>query len=256
MGAKKKQAGGQAAAGAAPKPEDSKAQVSGFKISATRTAKKEDIISSLSPLSFLEIAIDGDAVVVINIESRDISNNPYLFSILFLKPDSVELQYTYIPGMSPKKRKLDVIRYFINIATLLGTSYNIEMSKIYQLLENALGDMSEYVSLQYDTLFSLYDNTKGEIDQMRHELERLRESNKMLSRENYELKLTTDELRVRLTGLETYSDEVLGAKLQEWISEHQGEINVFEFAKVHKVSEGRIDDMLNKLVREGYMSSR
>ncbi|HII54256.1 TPA: hypothetical protein HA316_05465, partial [Candidatus Micrarchaeota archaeon] len=83
MGAKKKQARGPA--GAAPKPEDSKAQVSGFKISATRTAKKEDIISSLSSLSFLEIAIDGDAVVVINIESRDISNNPYLFSILFLK---------------------------------------------------------------------------------------------------------------------------------------------------------------------------
>ena len=52
-------------------------------------------------------------------------------------------------------------------------------------------------------------------------------------------------------------DELIGeikAKLQEWIADHNGEINVIEFSKVNKVPEAKIEQVLNRLVAEGYLS--
>ncbi len=42
-------------------------------------------------------------------------------------------------------------------------------------------------------------------------------------------------------------------RIQEWISDHQGAINVVEFAKYNRVPETRVEDLLNRLVRQGYL---
>ena len=76
---------------------------------------------------------------------------------------------------------------------------------------------------------------------------------KALGNRNFELKARNDELSLRLNELEALSDKALKAKVQEWIAEHDGEINVHEFAKVNKVIETRVEDALNKLVSEGYL---
>ena len=53
--------------------------------------------------------------------------------------------------------------------------------------------------------------------------------------------------------LEGLSEESLKAKLQEWVLEHNGSINISEFSKQYKVADTRIEKMLNKLVSEGYL---
>ena len=49
------------------------------------------------------------------------------------------------------------------------------------------------------------------------------------------------------------SEETLRTKLQEWISEHNGSISIPDFAKNYKVAEGRVEEILNKLVSEGFI---
>ena len=53
--------------------------------------------------------------------------------------------------------------------------------------------------------------------------------------------------------LEKVSDETLRTKIQEWIVEHNGSINVSEFARVYSTPETKVEEILNQLVSEGYL---
>ncbi len=233
-----------------------KPRVSGFKISAKRVGSLEEVFNVISKMTFLEIANEPDALVAINIESRDIQKNPHLFSVTYFRENKLEIMYTYLPGMSPKKRRLDMLKYFLNILTLVEDIYDVDNKQIYQLLEKAIEDMNEYVTADYEKLYSTYDNLKNEIDQLREKVKNLKEGNNNLAKENYELKARNDDLVLRVKELEAYSEDVLKTRIQEWITEHRGEINISEFSKVHKVPETRVEEILNTLVMEGYLQSR
>jgi len=231
-------------------------RVGGFRVEARRTGTQDDLFSSLSALSFLELAAEKDVIVAINVESRDIQKNPYLFSVVYFNPSKIEVLYSYVPGMSPKKRRLDILKYFFNLLTMIDAIYSVDDKQVYQLLEAAINDMNEYVTSDYDKLYSYYDNMKNEVGILQKKVSSLTVSNTQLSRENYDIKLANDELTLKLRELQTFSDDVLKLKVQEWISEHNGEINLSDFARVHNVSETRVEQMLNKLVTEGFLGLR
>ena len=86
-----------------------------------------------------------------------------------------------------------------------------------------------------------------------HYLVAYSETEQALSTKNYELKTQNDEMKLRISELEGLSDDILRSKLQEWIIEHNGSINIVEFSKLFKVSEARVEEMLNLLVNEGYL---
>ena len=115
-------------------PAQDVARVSGFKISAKRTGTNDQVLATLSGLSFLELAKESNSITAVNVESRDINKNPYLFSVAYFKDNRIEALYTYVPGMSPRKRRLDILRYILNLITLLQDSYKVEFTEIYQLV--------------------------------------------------------------------------------------------------------------------------
>jgi len=230
--------------------------VSGFRIECPRARGQQEILSRLSAISFLELAQEKSAVIAVNVESRDIQKNPYLFSIAYFKEDGIDIVYTVIPGISPKKRRLDMIRHTLNLLTMVQDCYSVPMKEVYQLVEKAISDMGEYVSTDYDKLFSNYDAAKSELGGAKKKAKDLSAANELLAKENYDLKIRNDELTLKLKSLETYTDSALMLKLQEWISEHNGEINVGEFARVHNVLESRVEQVLNRLVTEGYIESK
>jgi len=230
--------------------------VSGFRIHGKRIRQISEISRELAELSFLETSIEGDSLVALNVESRNIQKNPYLFSIIKFMEDRVDVMYTCLPNMSPKKRRIDVLRHFLNLLTLVEDCYKIETREIYQLLESSVADMTEYVTADYDRLFSVYDNLKSEFSTLQKKYKDAADASATLSKENYDLKSRNDELTLKLRGLETYSDQVLSLKIQEWLSEHKGEINISEFSKVYNVPETRIEQILNKLVTEGYIETK
>lgn len=228
----------------------------GFSFRAASKASPAEMAQLLSILTFLEMSQEDDALVALNVENRDIQKNPYLFSITYFKPDAIETLYSCIPGMSPKKRRLEVLRNTLNMLTILGDAYDVEIKEIYQILEASLADMAEYVTADYEKLFSQHDSLKSQNADLSKRVHDLAGANDSLSKENYDLKLKNDELVLKLKSLETYSDSVLGLKVQEWIKEHNGEINISEFSRVHSVPEMRVEQILNKLVTEGYLEAR
>jgi len=230
--------------------------VSGFRIFARRTKLPSDISQRLSELSFLEMSTDKDALLVLNVESRDIQRNPFLFSVVSFLPNSIEVKYTCMPSTSPKRRRIEVLRHFLNLLTITEDCYVVKMQDIYQILEAAVSDMTEYSSVEYDRLFGMYDSQKAEFSSMQKKLRDANEGNASISKENFELKSKNDELTLKLRSLETFSDPVLALKVQEWLSEHKGEINIADFSKVYNVPENRVEQMLNKLVTEGYIESK
>jgi len=240
----------------APKQETKEPTVDGFKIGAERKAQLSEISSSLAPLQFLEPVPDGDALVLLHVESRDIAKNPYLFSMVHLRPDNIEIAYTISPGMSPSKRRVAILRYFINLISLLDEAYDVDYVQLLQVIEASLKDLVEYVSGSYDDLYAMYDSHKNENTLIKKKLSSMQASNDRLGIENLELKNRNDALVIRVRELETYSDEVMMLKLQEWLSEHDNEINVGEFSKVHKVPEQRVEDVLNKMVQSGLLRAR
>lgn len=243
-----------AQASAPVKDEAHPPQVDGFKVKGKLVkGKLKDLAGILRSISFLELAPEKDVLNVIYVESRDIDKNPYLFSIVKVKEDELEVMYTIPSEISPKKRRVDVIRYLLNILSLIESSYSVDNKTIYQLIETSIKELAGSVTMDYNKLYTSFDSLKKEVDDYKKKVERLTDQNQALTSSNYELKTQNDDFKLRLQQLEGLSDEALKAKLQEWVAEHSGMINITEFAKLNKVSDARIEEMLNKLVSEGYL---
>ncbi len=241
----------QAAQIAPPSP-----MVGGFRLLAERTSSASELAQRFAEVSFLEMTADKETLSVLNVESRDLRKDPALFSIIKFMPSRIDVTYTCLANSSPKKRKLDVLRHFLNMLTIADDCYTVDMKQVYQLLEASITEMNEYVSSDYDKLFSIYDSLKTDHVSLQKKVRDLTESSSALSKENYDLKNKNDDLSIKLKGLETLSDPVISLKIQEWLSEHRGEINISDFSKVYNVPETRVEQMLNKLVTEGYLETK
>lgn len=228
-------------------------QVDGFTLKGSLKGSFKELADLLRSISFLEVAPEKDLLNVIYVESRDISKNPYMFSIMKMKEDEVEVVYSIPPEIGPKKRRMDVISYVLNILSLVDAAYSVDNRTLYQLVENAVKEITGSVSMDYTKLYAAYDSLRKEVDDYRKKVDRLNDQNQALTTKNYEFKNQNDELRLRVQELEGLSDDALRAKLQEWIAEHNGSIVIPEFTRLYKVSDARVEDMLNKLVSEGYL---
>ncbi len=227
--------------------------VDGFRLEGRLKGKFNDIAETLRSISFLEVALEKNAVNLVYTESRDINRNPYLFSITRLEEDNIEVQYSIPPEISPRKRRVDVIRYILNILSLIEVDYEVDDRVLFQLLEGAVKELTSAVTMDYTKLYTSYDSIKKEVDDLRKKTARLEDQVNALTTQNYELKNENDELHLELEELRGLSDEALKTKLQEWVIEHNNSINVSDFTRVYHVSDSRVEDMLNKLVNEGYL---
>lgn len=230
-----------------------KPTVDGFKLKGKLEGDFKKMVEVLRTITFIEIAQEKSAINISYVESRDINKNPYLFSIIKIKEDEVEVLYSVTPEISPTKRRVDVIRYLLNILSLVDEEYSVDNKILYQLLEDSMKKVMDSVSVEYSRLFTERDALKKDIADYKKKVERLTEQNDALSSQNYEIKTENDELKVRLQKLESVSDETLKTKIQEWIVEHNGSINVSEFAKVYSTPETKVEEILNQLVSEGYL---
>ncbi|VVB97970.1 Uncharacterised protein [uncultured archaeon] len=228
-------------------------RVDGFKVFAKLNGTLKDVEANLRTISFVEVLREKDQVSATYVESRDIEKNPYTFALFKFGAESIEVLYSIPPNVAPKKRKLDMVRYFLNMLTAMGKAYAVEPTAIYQLLDASLKELNDFVSMDYNRLYTNYDNLKKDYEDVSRRYTRLQKESEGLKQQNYELKTKSDELAVRLKQLETMSDETIKEKLQDWLSEHGGEVNVGEFSKVYKIPESKVEEMLNALVKEGYI---
>ncbi|MBN2478220.1 hypothetical protein JXB01_02915 [Candidatus Micrarchaeota archaeon] len=229
--------------------------VDSFTVSGKLKSSFKEISKILSAVSFLEVAPESNAINVAYVESRDINGKPYTFTLLRIKKEEASVVYSIPPNIAPNKRKLDVVRYFINILNLMGKNYQVETRLVFSLIEDAVKGLGELIDKESSKVYIEYDTMKKEVAQLRSKASSLKNQNEELKNKIYELKNQNEELTLKLSKFEAISDESLKTRLVEWIRDHSGKINIPEFSKVYNISEGRVEDVLNMMVTEGYLSA-
>ncbi len=228
-------------------------KVDGFRLEGKLTGKIDGLADSLRGVSFLKVAKEKSAVSASYVESRDINKNPYTFTVVKFDKGGVDVVYTIPPSAAPTRRRMDVLKYFLNLLTLTSDYYEVDPKLVLQLLEQTVKEIEDYATGDYKQLYASYDSMKRDVETMRRNYTVLKKQVASLSRENYDLKNENDELKLKLESLQGMSDSVLKTKIQEWVVDHGGEINIPDFSRVYKVPGARVEQVLDELVKGGFL---
>lgn len=220
---------------------------------ATLKTDLKTVASKLVTVPSAIVKLAENKVFLLNVVSRGINKKPLVFSIIEFSTNEIAVSYTYTAGMSPKKRFFESLSFCLSILTILKEDYDVEIVQIYQLISKILDEMKEFISLKYEALYSMYDNLNNEFIKLQKDIKNLKEANEQLVIENYVQKTKNTELQNKLNQYMNLSDDIIKTKIQEWIIAHNGEIDIVEFANVYNVHEGRVEQLLNKLLQEGFI---
>ncbi|MGB9703616.1 MAG: hypothetical protein ACP5HJ_01510 [Candidatus Micrarchaeia archaeon] len=224
-----------------------------FSIPAQIISSLNDIALKLKTLNFLSVTQKENTLIVYNVETRDIKKEPYLFYILEFKKEGIEVSYSVIPDISPKQRKVVVLKALLDILVLLKEDLKVDTSLFFSILSSSIQEFLASIPQNYETLFGKYDSLLESYKELQRNFVSLQNSNKMLSLKVTELIEKNAELEARIRKLETLSDEVLMLKVQDWLLTHNGTINIGEFSALYKVPEARVEEILNKMISLGYI---
>ena len=230
--------------------------VDGFHVNGTLTGTFDGIASRLTSLQLFYIKESPSSLSVARVESRDIQKRPFLFFIITFGGDGIDVQYSIAKDSSPKMRRLYVVKSLASILSLVSDQYAPDGASIFQLIESSIDDVLGSLSQSYSTLFNNYSallNEQREIKRLNIELTA---SNRNLTVQAAQLSAENQDIKSRLSQLESYSDESLMVMIEEWIESHDSAIDINEFAKNYKASPTRVEQMLNKMVSLGYIELR
>ncbi|MCL4404810.1 hypothetical protein M1583_02375 [Candidatus Marsarchaeota archaeon] len=229
-------------------------KIAEFSLNATLTGDFQSIAQRFSTLQMFSIKITEDnSLVLLSIESRDMQKNPFLFFIITLKPDSINVQYSIALDTSEKMRKLYVIKNLLGVLSLITDLYYADQAGLYQYIDSTIDDLLASMSQNYSALFNNYDSLFNEYRELKRLNIELTNANKNLTVQATQAVAENRELKAKLESLETYSDESLMVMLEDWIDAHNNTIDLMEFSKSYKIPLPRIEQMLNKMVTTGYI---
>ena len=227
--------------------------VDGFSIKAKLKGTYENLVELLQNISYFEVVKEKDKVEVAHVEARDINKKPYLFYIISFSEKEIKVEFSVPSNINPIRRKLDILKTFLNVLDLVSEYYEIKTSAVYNLIEDVVQRALDMTSEDHNKLYAKYEYLKKENEDLKKKIEALKESNEKLSKESYLLRSKYDDVLIKLRKLQEMSTEALKAKLQEWILEHNGGIDIVEFSNFYKVPEKRVEEALQQLVKEGYI---
>ncbi|MGC8586919.1 MAG: hypothetical protein ACP5K9_01360 [Candidatus Micrarchaeia archaeon] len=228
-------------------------KVEEFAITGSITGKLEDILSKISNSPFFSAKIENNELLVTKIESRDINKKPFLFYILAIKEEGMTVTYSIAPDTSEKLRKLTVIKNVAAILSMINENFHVDETKFFQYIDSAIEDVLNSLSQSYSVLFNRYDALVSEYRELKRQNLELIASNRNLTIEAAQLKDENSKLSEELKVLQTFSDESLMAMVEDWIIAHNSTIDIDEFAKTYKIPSPRVEQILNKMVSQGYL---
>lgn len=212
-----------------------------------------DMASAVSGNQLFGVSSSEEKLIVFDVETRDMQKRPLLFFIITFRKDSVELEYSLPKDTSEKLRKLSVLRGLMGVLSMVAKSYSADQKSLLEYVDGAIDDVIASMSQGYSTLFNSYDSLLAEHRELRRLNLELASSNKGLTADATRLSRENEELASKLKALENYSDESLMVMIQEWIESHNGTIDISEFAKTYKITQPRVEQILNRMVASGFI---
>ncbi len=213
----------------------------------------ESIKNKIAQIPFYTVNQTEDELDIINVESRNVRKEPFLFYIVKLKRDSLSVVYSIIPNTSERLRRGTVVKNLANLLATLSEDFQIDYPKFLQYVDSALTDLLNGLNESYSTLFNKYDALFAEYSELRKLVTELTISNKNLTIQASQLNEENKRLQEQLNALQTYSDDALMAMIQDWLDVHDSTIDIEEFSKTYKVPEPRVEQILDKMVSLGYL---
>jgi hypothetical protein len=213
----------------------------------------EDVKQRLSNIPFYSFQLGDGKLDIIRVESRNIRKKPFLFYIISVKKDSLDVMYSVVPGSSDRLRRATVIKSMASVLSVIKDSFQIEEGRFFQYVDSVIDNLINGLSQSYSTLFNKYDSLLNEYIEVKKLSRELSISNRNLAIQTGQLSEDNKNLTAQLKSLQTYSDDALMAMVEDWIDVHNSSIDVGEFAKNYKVAEPRIEQILDKMVSMGYL---
>lgn len=235
------------------KRESSKPVVGRIFVKGRRTRPVGYIVKEISGLGFTHIEQAGGMVVARSIESEDLNKNPYAYVTLVFRKNGVEAEYSMPPEMNEKKRKLDVCRLLLDALALVDC-YELKLVSLYKFVAESLADATEFVGADYEQLKNRFDSLSEENDGLKAKYKEIADLNERNSKLLLEKERMNDVLKERIRALEGIGDQTLEEELFEWLETHNGEIDVLLFSKLHNITPARVEEGLDRLLKEGYIA--
>lgn len=224
-----------------------------FKVRAKLKGSLSNIMKELSHLGFTSLELKKNQIIAMSVEREDIRGRPYLYIKFSFDKDGITVEYTSPPEVNKDKRLLDVVILTFKVLLLLK-EYDVHWEDLFSMVLNVLSVADNLFTDNYSTLLNKYQLLKEDYDKVKKERDELY---KVLDKNNSkmaQMEKEMDQLRARISKLEGMSDDVLKEELLIWLRNHQGKINVSEFAKIYNISPARVEEGLDLLLKGGYIA--
>lgn len=213
----------------------------------------DGISKRLAGLQMLEIEETADSLKLASVESRDMQKRPFVFFVLELRKDALVLSYTIAADSSPNLRRLKVLKNALGILSLVTDLYRVDNSEFFQYIDSAIDELMGSLSQSYSALFNSYDAMFNEYRELKRSNIEIEAANKSMSVDATRLTEENKRMSARIKELEAYSDASLMTMVEEWLETHDSEIDIEEFSKTYRLTQTRVEEILNRMVSTGYL---
>lgn len=213
----------------------------------------ESIKSKLLQIPFYTTKLNSGELNIIRVESWNVHKMPFLFYIIKIKQDSLTMTYSIIPNTSERIRRATALGGLSAVISIISDDFKINEAKFFQYIDSAIGEILNGMSESYSALFNKYDALVSNYAELRKLTQDLNIANRNMTIQTSQLSEENKTLQEQLHALQTYSDDALMAMVQDWIEVHNSSIDITEFAKTYKLTEPRVEQILDKMVSQGYV---
>ncbi len=211
------------------------------------------IAKRLASLQMFSMRTTPSDMTLVKVESRDMQRKPYLFMIFTFTGNGIKIEFSIGFDSGAKLRRLYVLKNLTAVLSLIADLYEADNTELLQHLDSSIDDFLGSLTPEYGSLYNSYQALLTKYRELRRLNIELANSNKNLSVQASMLENENVEIKGRLKELETYSDESLMSMVQDWIDSHGGSIDVSAFATTYRITPPRVEQILDLMVREGYI---
>ena len=225
-----------------------------FKVISSKKADLKKVYGILSNVKGSKIGRMKGKIIMSVVERRNIKGDPDKLILIEFSENEIAISYSF-GEKPPSFRRWEVIRKVLPIIELVSKEYGIGINNIFPILDRIVNEIDLELGKEAKQYYSELDKKKRELSEIRKKLLVCKKENEKLSSKIFDLSSKVNELNIKLRKYENLEPSVLKAKIMEWIKEHHGEIDISEFSKVYGVKETIVEEKINELIREGYLSS-
>ncbi len=225
-----------------------------FKIICPSKANLNEVYSLLSNIKEARLGRMKDKIMFSIVERTDIKGNPDKLILIEFTPKEIIINYSIDDEELSSFRRWKVIKKVLPIIEVVSENYSLKISNVFPILDKVVSDISVEIGKDTKKFYVEIDKLKRENSELRKRLLACKGENEKLSSKIFDLSSKLNELNVKVKKYQSISPEVLKSKIIEWIKEHHGELDIVEFSKVFNVNENVVEEKVNELIREGYIT--